>query len=72
MVGLGLALAQPKHPPNLRIVVLDNECYGETGHQRTHTAMGVDLAAIARACGMSSLRGRENRAQGAAACAAAA
>jgi hypothetical protein len=25
-----------QRPPNLRIVVLDNECYGETGQQRTH------------------------------------
>ncbi len=76
MVGLGLALAQPKRPvlvitgdgemlmsmsslatiaaqrpENLAIVVLDNEQYGETGHQATHTAMGADLPAIARGCG---------------------
>jgi hypothetical protein len=31
-------------------VVIDNERYGETGMQRTHTADGVDLAAVALAC----------------------
>ena len=76
MVGLGLALAQPKRrvlvitgdgemlmgmgslatigvlqPSNLTLVVIDNERYGETGMQKTHTAHGVDLAGVARACG---------------------
>jgi hypothetical protein len=32
------------------VVVIDNERYGETGMQRTHTAYGVDLAAVAAAC----------------------
>lgn len=36
---------------NLRLVVLDNELYGETGAQATHTAAGVDLASVARAFG---------------------
>ena len=36
---------------NLSIVVLDNERYGETGGQLTHSAKGVDLAGVARACG---------------------
>lgn len=74
MVGLGLALAQPRRrvlvltgdgemlmgmgslatigvqrPANLAVVVLDNEHYGETGMQATHTGSGVDLAAIAQA-----------------------
>ena len=74
MMGLGLALAQPKRrvvvitgdgemlmgigslatigvqqPANLTVVVIDNERYGETGMQRTHTAHGVDLAGIAAA-----------------------
>jgi len=31
------------------VVVIDNERYGETGMQRTHTAWGIDLAAIAAA-----------------------
>jgi thiamine pyrophosphate-dependent acetolactate synthase large subunit-like protein len=76
MVGLGLALAQPKRrvlvvtgdgemlmglgslatigvqrPANLSLVVLDNERYGETGMQKTHTAYGVDLAGVAAASG---------------------
>jgi thiamine pyrophosphate-dependent acetolactate synthase large subunit-like protein len=75
MMGLGLALAQPKRrvlvitgdgemlmglgalatigvqqPANLTVVVIDNERYGETGMQHTHTAFGVDLAAVATAC----------------------
>jgi len=75
MMGLGLALAQPKRrvlvitgdgemlmgigslatigvqqPANLTVVVIDNERYGETGMQRTHTADGVDLAAVALGC----------------------
>ena len=78
MVGLGLALAQPRRvvlvitgdgemlmgmgslatigvqrPANLTLAVLDNESYGETGMQETHTAHGVDLAAIAAACGFA-------------------
>src|SRR4051812_40041619 len=52
LMGLGgLATIGAQQPRNLRIVVLDNERYGETGQQLTHTAAGVDLAAIARACG---------------------
>ena len=41
-----------QHPANLSIVILDNESYGETGGQLSHTASGVDLAGIARACGV--------------------
>lgn len=81
MIGLGLALAQPRRrvlvvtgdgemlmglgslatigaqrPLNLAIVVLDNERYGETGMQKTHTASGADLASVARACGFAEAR----------------
>jgi len=77
MIGLGLALAQPKRrvlvitgdgemlmglgslatigvqrPTNLTVVVIDNERYGETGMQKTHTASGVDLAGVAESCGL--------------------
>lgn len=38
-------------PPNLDVFVLDNEHYGETGMQASHTGRGVDLAAAAAACG---------------------
>jgi thiamine pyrophosphate-dependent acetolactate synthase large subunit-like protein len=51
-MGLGaLATAAAKRPDNLAIVVLDNERYGETGMQPTHTSAGIDLADIALACG---------------------
>ncbi len=88
MVGLGLALAQPRkrvlvitgdgdmlmglgslatiaaqRPTNLAVIVLDNEKFGETGNQATHTApatgaptergAGTDLAAVARGCGIA-------------------
>ena len=52
LMGLGsLATVGVSRPQNLSVVVLDNEVYGETGQQKTHTAYGVDLAATARACG---------------------
>jgi thiamine pyrophosphate-dependent acetolactate synthase large subunit-like protein len=78
MIGLGLALAQPRRrvavitgdgemlmglgslatigvqrPPNLAVIVFDNGLYGETGAQATHTGAGVDLVAVARACGFA-------------------
>jgi thiamine pyrophosphate-dependent acetolactate synthase large subunit-like protein len=81
MIGLGIALAQPKlpvvvitgdgemlmgigslatvglqKPKNLTIVVLDNEVYGETGGQASHTAATVDLVGVARDCGISDAR----------------
>jgi thiamine pyrophosphate-dependent acetolactate synthase large subunit-like protein len=81
MIGLGMALAQPKLPvvvitgdgemlmgmgslatvglqkaKNLTIVVLDNEVYGETGGQASHTAGNVDLVGVARACGIEDSR----------------
>ena len=52
LMGLGsLATIAVQRPRNLRIVVMDNEHYGETGRQRTHTASDTDLAAVALACG---------------------
>ena len=88
MMGLGLALAQPKRrvlvltgdgemlmglgslatigvqrPRNLAVVVIDNERYGETGMQRTHTAAGVDLAKVAKACGFRATRQVGGRSQ---------
>lgn len=81
MIGLGLAMAQPKRkvlvitgdgemlmslgalatiaveaPKNLTIAVLDNERFGETGMQKTHTSAGVDLAAMAAAAGIRTSR----------------
>ena len=55
LMGLGsLATIGAQSPAKLSIVVLDNELYGETGRQQTHTALGVDLAAVARACGLAA------------------
>ena len=52
LMGLGsLATIGVQQPKNLTVVVIDNERYGETGMQATHTAHGVDMAAIAKACG---------------------
>lgn len=51
-----LATIGARRPDNLSIVVLDNESYGETGGQKTHTAYGVDLASIASACGFAQAR----------------
>jgi thiamine pyrophosphate-dependent acetolactate synthase large subunit-like protein len=81
MMGLGLALAQPKlpvvvvtgdgemlmgmgslatvglqKPKNLSILVLDNEAYGETGGQTSHTSAAADLVGVARACGIGDSR----------------
>ncbi|HMH18866.1 MAG TPA: thiamine pyrophosphate-dependent enzyme [Burkholderiales bacterium] len=57
LMGLGsLATIGSHGPRNLAVVVLDNERYGETGMQKTHTAHGVDLAAVARACGFADAR----------------
>ena len=81
MIGLGMALAQPKlpvvvitgdgemlmgmgslatvglqQPGNLSIIVLDNEVYGETGGQASHTGASTDLVGIARCCGISDSR----------------
>jgi thiamine pyrophosphate-dependent acetolactate synthase large subunit-like protein len=53
LMGLGsLGAVAAQAPDNLAIVVLDNERYGETGMQSTHTAGTVDLAGIAAAAGI--------------------
>lgn len=52
LMGLGsLSTVGFQRPANLAVVVLDNECYGETGGQPTHTAGSTDLAGVAAACG---------------------
>ena len=54
LMGMGsLATIGANQPGNLSIVVLDNEHYGETGMQQSHIGMGVDLCAVAVACGFS-------------------
>jgi len=53
LMGLGsLATIGVQQPRNLSVVVIDNERYGETGMQATHTATGADLAGVAAACGI--------------------
>jgi thiamine pyrophosphate-dependent acetolactate synthase large subunit-like protein len=55
LMGMGsLATIGTQRARNLSVVVLDNERYGETGMQASHTAFGVDLAAVAKACGFVS------------------
>jgi len=57
LMGMGsLATVGLQKPTNLTIVVLDNEVYGETGGQASHTATTVDLVGVARACGISDAR----------------
>lgn len=55
LMGLGsLATVAMQAPQNLSICTFDNERYGETGMQSTHTAAKTDLAKVAAACGIST------------------
>ena len=57
LMGMGsLATVGLQKPGNLTIIVLDNEVYGETGGQASHTAGTADLVGIARACGIADVR----------------
>jgi thiamine pyrophosphate-dependent acetolactate synthase large subunit-like protein len=57
LMGMGsLATVGLQKPGNLTIVVLDNEVYGETGGQASHTAATVDLVGVARNCGIADAR----------------
>jgi thiamine pyrophosphate-dependent acetolactate synthase large subunit-like protein len=57
LMGIGsLATIAVQKPKNLTVVVLDNEHYGETGMQETHTRFGVDLAGMAKAAGFAEAR----------------
>ncbi len=64
LMSLGtLATVAAQQPDNLAICVLDNEKFGETGNQATHTSprnngptdsgAGADLAMIAKGCGIA-------------------
>ena len=56
LMGIGsLATIGAAAPPNLTIVVLDNGLYGETGGQRSHTALGTDLVAVAAGFGLAAV-----------------
>ncbi len=56
MFNLGiLATLGNEQPPNLLVIVWDNECYQSIGGPPTHTASGrVDIALIARGAGLSA------------------
>ncbi|NYT79648.1 aldehyde dehydrogenase [Alcaligenaceae bacterium] len=55
MMGIGsLATIAVQRPKNLKIIVIDNEHYGETGMQPAHSGRGVDIARIAAACGFAA------------------
>jgi thiamine pyrophosphate-dependent acetolactate synthase large subunit-like protein len=50
LMNLGsLATIGLQQPPNVSVIVMDNELYATTGGQPTPTASGADLAAAARA-----------------------
>lgn len=61
LMGMGaFASIAAQAPHNLSIVILDNERYGETGMQATHTAANTDLAGIAAASGIATTGSVEN------------
>jgi thiamine pyrophosphate-dependent acetolactate synthase large subunit-like protein len=48
-----LATIGVRKPKNLSVIVLDNERFGETGEQVSHTSAGIDIAGIAKASGFA-------------------
>ena len=52
LMSLGsLATIATLQPKNLTIICIDNALYQETGGQKSHTGLGVDLAKVAEGCG---------------------
>ncbi|MEM7406170.1 MAG: thiamine pyrophosphate-dependent enzyme [Pseudomonadota bacterium] len=51
-----LATVAVMNPPNLSILCVDNGHYGETGYQKSHTSLGVDLAEMASGAGIVTTR----------------
>jgi thiamine pyrophosphate-dependent acetolactate synthase large subunit-like protein len=51
-----LATIAVLNPANLSIVCVDNGHYGETGYQKSHTSLGVDLEKIAAGAGIKLTR----------------
>ena len=49
-----LATVGIMNPANLGIVCVDNGHYGETGYQKSHTSLGVDLEKMAAGAGIKS------------------
>jgi sulfopyruvate decarboxylase subunit beta len=57
LMNLGTLATIAHHAPeNYLLVILDNCCYGSTGSQPTCTHLGTDLAALARAAGVESVK----------------
>jgi thiamine pyrophosphate-dependent acetolactate synthase large subunit-like protein len=57
LMGMGsLATVGLQQPKNLTVIVLDNEVYGETGGQASHTGTNTDLVGVAKACGITDAR----------------
>lgn len=50
-------------PPNLSILCVDNGHYGETGYQKSHTSLGVDLETMALGAGIKMTRTIESEAE---------
>jgi thiamine pyrophosphate-dependent acetolactate synthase large subunit-like protein len=51
-----LATIAVLNPANLAILCVDNGHYGETGYQKSHTSLGVDLEKIAAGSGIKATR----------------
>ena len=51
-----LATIAVMNPANLAIICVDNGHYGETGYQKSHTSLGVDLEKIAAGSGIRATR----------------
>lgn len=64
LMGLGgLATIAVSCAKNLSVVVLDNGHFGETGGQLSHSGLGVDLSAVARAVGFPVVETVTNEAE---------
>ncbi len=53
LMNLGaIATIGRENPPNLVVVVWDNEAWGQTGGQPSHTATNTNLEEVAHSCGI--------------------
>ena len=54
LMNLGtVASVGREQPKNLTVVVWDNEKWGQTGGQTSHTGTGTDLEKVAQSCGIT-------------------
>ena len=58
-----LATIAVMNPPNLSVICVDNGHYGETGYQKSHTSLGVDLEKIAAGSGIKRTVAIEKQAE---------